>query len=58
MLVTGRELGWMNQERLELKMGTHNRSVMVTVYETPCIPLLDHLRSSFINGKDGMQEIT
>jgi hypothetical protein len=36
LLVTARELWWMNQERLELRLGMHNRSVMVAVHGTPC----------------------
>jgi hypothetical protein len=36
LLVTSRELWWMNQEWLELRWRTHNRSVMVLVHGTPC----------------------
>jgi hypothetical protein len=33
---TSRQLCWMNHEWLHLRWGTHNRSVMVAVFGTPC----------------------
>jgi hypothetical protein len=36
LLVIARELWWVNQEWLELRLGTHNRSVMVAVLGTHC----------------------
>jgi hypothetical protein len=36
LLVTSRELWWMNQEWPGLICGTHNRLAMVAVHEAPC----------------------
>jgi hypothetical protein len=36
LLLTDRELWWVDQEWLELRWGTHNRSAIVAVHWTPC----------------------
>jgi hypothetical protein len=47
LLVTARELWWMNQEWLERRWGTHTRSEMVAVHGTLCTILPRNNNSSF-----------
>jgi hypothetical protein len=37
LLVTARDLRWINRERLQLKWQMHNRPVMATVLGMPCV---------------------